>query len=314
MALEHVLWTEKYRPHKVADCILPAELKTTFQAFVDNGTVPNLLLSGSQGTGKTTIARALLEELGLDYMIINGSEEGRLFETLRGRIKGYASSISMKGTRKYVILDEADYIPQDTVQPALRNFIEEFSRNCGFILTANFKNRIIAPLHSRCTVVDFVIAPTERAALSADFFKRATTILTGEGIKFEKATVAQIINKFFPDWRRVLNELQRLSATGTIDAQTMAVQSTEEVSKLIDAMKAKDFASVRKWVFTNPSLDFSTLIRQLDDQLYERVKGASFPAIVLAFADYQHKAVTAMDQSINTLACLVEIMLQAEWK
>lgn len=311
---DNPLWVEKFRPRRIEDCILPSGIKSTFQRYVDNRSVPNLLLAGKAGTGKTTIARALCDELDYDYIIINGSNEGRLIDTLRNRITQFASSVSMGSDRKVVIMDEADYIPADTIQPALRNFIEEFSSNCGFILTCNFKNRLMEPIHSRCSVVDFTFSPEETPTLMGQMFKRASFILKTQGITFDRSVVAALVQKFCPDWRRLLNELQRYSAGGTIDDSILKQVDTSDADTLIGYLKNKDFAAVRKWVYTSPSLDLATLVRDLDERLYEAAKPASLPQAVLIFADYQHKHVTAMDPSINVLAMFVEIMASVEFK
>lgn len=311
---DNPLWVERFRPQRIQDCILPAGIKSTFQQYVDNRSVPNLLLAGKAGTGKTTIARALCEELDYDYIIINGSNEGRLIDTLRTRITQFASSVSFGSDRKVIILDEADYLPADTIQPALRAFVEEFSGNCGFILTCNFKNRLIEPIHSRCSVVDFQFGEDEKQKLMMQMLKRAVFILQKENVQFDKAVIAQLVQKFCPDWRRFLNELQRYAASGNIDSSILAQVSTSDADSLIEFMKKNDFASVRKWVYTNPSLDLATLVRELDDRLYEVAKTGSIPQAVLIFADYQNKHVTAMDPAINCLAMFVELMASVEFK
>ena len=252
---DEFLYVEKYRPKKVSDTILPIELKKTFQQFVDNGNIPNLLLCGSAGVGKTTIAKAMLEELGADYIVINGSDEGRLIDTLRTKIKTFASSMSFSGGRKYVILDEADYLTAEFVQPALRNFMEEYSSNCGFIFTCNFVNKIIPPLHSRCSVIEFKIPKSEKPVMANQFFKRVSSILNKEGIEYEPKVIAELINKYFPDNRRILNEIQRYSATGKIDSGILANQVDSNLNPLMTAMKNKEFNSVRKWVAQNSDSD-----------------------------------------------------------
>ena len=312
--MEEFLWVEKYRPKTVADTVLPAELKKTFQQFVENKNVPNLLLTGSAGVGKTTIAKAMLEELGADYIVINGSDEGRLIDTLRTKIKNFASSMSLSGGRKYVILDEADYINADSVQPALRNFMEEYSSNCGFILTCNFVNKIIAPLHSRCSVVEFKISNKEKPKMAGEFFKRVCTILDKENVVYDQKVVAEVITKHFPDNRRILNELQRYSATGKIDAGILTNSSDDNFKVLMDALKKKEFSTARKWVGQNIDGDVTPFFRKLYDTIYDHAEPSSIPQIVVTLADYQHKSAFAADQEINTMALLTEIMVDTEWK
>lgn len=306
------LWVEKYRPRRIADTILPAELKETFQKFVDQGSVPNLILAGPPGVGKTTVAKAMLEELGCDYVVINGSMNGNI-DTLRNDILNFASSVSLVGGRKYVILDEADYLNPNSTQPALRNFMEEFSRNCGFILTCNFKGRIIDPLQSRCSVIDFKVPRSDISKLAAQFFKRVTGILGDEGVPYDQAVVAEVIKKHFPDWRRVLNELQRYSASGKID--TGILTKLEEVSlrELIKLMKDKDFTSIRKWVGENSDVDQGVVYRRLYDTASEFLKPNYVPALVLLIAKYQYQAAFAADHEINLAACLVEMMMELEF-
>lgn len=311
---DEFLWVEKYRPKKVADTILPADLKQTFQQFVDNKNVPNLLLTGTAGVGKTTIAKAMLEELGADYIVINGSDEGRLIDTLRTKIKNFASSMSLAGGRKYVILDEADYLNAETVQPALRNFMEEYSANCGFILTCNFVNKIIAPLHSRCSVVEFKMPNKIKPKLAGEFFKRVQGILKHENVEYEDKVVAEVVMKHFPDNRRVLNELQRYSATGKIDSGILANSSDANFKTLMDALKNKEFTAVRKWVGQNIDGETAPFFRKLYESLHELVTPSSVPQIVVTLADYQYKSAFAADQEINTMACLTEIMVDAEFK
>ena len=312
--MEDFLWVEKYRPKTVADTVLPADLKATFQQFVDNKNVPNLLLTGSAGVGKTTIAKAMLEEIGSDYIVINGSDEGRLIDTLRTKIKNFASSMSLAGGRKYVILDEADYLNAETVQPALRNFMEEYSSNCGFILTCNFVNKIIKPLHSRCSVVEFKISNKEKPKMAGQFFKRVCNILDKENIEYEDKVIAEIITKHFPDNRRVLNELQRYAATGKIDIGILANTSDANFSKLMDALKSKEFSTARKWVGQNIDGDVAPFFRKLYDTIYDHAAPRSIPQIVVTLADYQYKSAFAADQEINTMALLTEIMVDTEWK
>ena len=308
-----ILWVEKYRPQKIEDCILPSELKQTFQQFVDNGECPNLLLSGSAGCGKTTVAKAMLEQLGCTYMMINGSEESGI-DVLRNKIKNFASTVSMDGNRKFVILDEADYLNPQSTQPALRGFIEEFHKNCGFILTCNFKNRIIEPLHSRCSVVEFRIPATEKPALAGQFFKRVQDILKSEDVQFEPKAVAGIVEKHFPDWRRVLNELQRYSASGMIDAGILVNLSETNMKDLVTFLKETDFKSIRKWVANNLDNDPSRMYRKVYDTLYDEVQPQTVPHLVLATADYSYKSAFVADQEINMLAYMVEIMQQVNFK
>jgi DNA polymerase III delta prime subunit len=310
---EEFLWVERYRPHKIADCILPEDLKETFQKFVDDGNIPNLLLSGTAGVGKTTVARAMLDEINADYIIINGSMNGNI-DTLRNDIRNFAATVSFTGGRKYVILDEADYLNANSTQPALRNFMEEYSSNCGFILTCNFINRIIDPLHSRCSVVEFKIGAKERADLASQFMKRVCGILDTESVGYDKKALAQIITKHFPDWRRVLNELQRYSARGTIDAGILAQVDNVEIRELVKYLKAREFENMRKWVAQNSSMDVNVLFRKLYDAASEIMKPDSIPPLVLALADYQYKAAFVVDQEINLAACMTQIMIDCEFK
>lgn len=307
------LWVEKYRPRTIEDTVLPAELKQTFQQFVNDKEAPNLLLSGRAGTGKTTVARAMLEELECDYIIINGSMNGNI-DTLRNEIHQFASSISLTGGRKYVILDEADYLNPNSTQPALRNFMEEFSRNCGFILTCNFKNKIIDPLHSRCSVIEFRIPNAEKPAIAAKFFKRICEILAKENIEFDQKVVAAVVQKHFPDFRRTLNELQRYSATGKIDSGILANVQDLSIKDLVGYMKAKDFTHVRKWVAENVDVDPAVLFRKFYDGAVEYLKPASIPQVVLIIAEYQYKQAFVADSEINIVAFLTEIMVEAEFK
>jgi DNA polymerase III delta prime subunit len=309
--LEEFLWVEKYRPKTVADTVLPAELKATFQQFVDQGNIPNLILSGTAGVGKTTIARAMLEELGCDYIVINGSMNGNI-DTLRNDITQFASSVSFTGGRKYVILDEADYLNANSTQPALRNFMEEFSRNCGFVLTCNFKNRIIEPLHSRCAVVDFKIDRADMPKLASQFFKRTIMILDKEGVKYDKAVVAEVLQKHFPDWRRVLNELQRYSATGAIDSGILVNLQDESFKQLIEFIKDKNFTSMRKWVDTN-DIDQNTLYRKFYDTASNNMSATGVAQLILLLARYQYQAAFAVDPVINTAAFLTEVMTSCEF-
>jgi len=309
---EQFLWVERYRPRKIEDCILPDELKSTFQKFVDDGSIPNLLLSGTAGVGKTTVARAMLEQINADYIVINGSMNGNI-DTLRNDIRNFAATVSFTGGRKYVILDEADYLNANSTQPALRNFMEEYSSNCGFILTCNFANRIIAPLHSRCSVVEFKINGKQKAPLAKQFMDRVNTILDTEGIEYDKKVVAELIMKHFPDWRRVLNELQRYAASGKIDSGILAQMDNLDIRELSKLLKARDFTSMRKWVATNSSMDANMLFRKLYDVSTETMQSESIPELVLILAEYQYKAAFVVDQEINTAACLTKIMMNCEW-
>ena len=310
---EEFLWVEKYRPKTVADTILSSELRNTFQTIVDQGNIPNLLLSGTAGVGKTTVAKAMLEELGCDYIIINGSDEGRLIDTLRTKIKNFASSVSLSGGRKYVILDEADYLNADTVQPALRNFMEEYSRNCGFILTCNFVNKIIAPLHSRCSVIEFKLPKEERTRMASEMYKRSKEILEAENIEYDNKVVAEVVKKFFPDNRRVLNELQRYSVTGTIDAGILVNFEDVNIKTLIDGLRNKEFTNVRKWVAQNVDSDTTQIFRKIYDSMNEYVQPQSVPQVVVTLADYQYKSAFVIDQEINLMAMLTELMVEVEW-
>ena len=311
---EEFLWVEKYRPQTVSDTILPADLKTTFQTFVDQQKIPNLLLTGSAGVGKTTIAKAMLDEVGADYIVINGSDEGRLIDTLRTKIKNFASSMSLAGGRKYVILDEADYLNAETVQPALRNFMEEYSSNCGFILTCNFVNKIIAPLHSRCSVVEFKMPKKDLPKLAGQFFKRVEGILTREGIEYDQKVVAELITKHFPDNRRILNELQRYSVTGRIDSGILVNASSENFKSLIESLKKKEFTAVRKWVAQNIDSEPAAFFRKLYESITDYASPQSVPQVVVTLADYQYKSAFVADQEINTMALLTELMVDTEWK
>lgn len=312
MIRDDFLWSQLYRPKTIDQCILPVGLKTTFQQFVDNGTIPNMLLTGRAGVGKTTVARAMLEQLECDYMIINGSMNGNI-DTLRTDISQFASSMSLMGGRKYVILDEADYLNPNSTQPALRNFMEEFSKNCGFILTCNFKNKIIEPLHSRCTVIDFKIPNNEKAKMASQFMKRCKGILEVEGVEFSDAVLAELINKYFPDWRRVLNELQRYSATGKIDSGILTNLGDESFKQLFEFLKVKSFSNMRKWVGENSDIETSVLFRKIYDTASQYIKPASIPQLVLIIGDYQFKAAFVADPEINIVACLTMIMTECEF-
>ena len=309
---EHLLWVEKYRPSKVEDCILPDAIKSTFQEYVARKEIPNLLLSGTAGVGKTTIAKALCEEIGCDYIVINGSDESGI-DVLRNKIKNYASSVSLMGGRKVVILDEADYLNPNSTQPALRGAIEEFSSNCSFIFTCNFKNRIIDPIHSRCTVVDFKLNG-QKAKMAAQFFKRVEWILEQEGVEYDKEVVAAVITKHFPDNRRILNELQRYSVSGRIDKGILSSVADIQLADLVKSLSNKDFASARKWVTSNLDNDPTRIFRNLYDNLQETLKPNSVPQLVLILAKYQYQTAFVADPEINLVACLTEIMVDCEFK
>ena len=311
--MEDFLWVEKYRPKTIEECVLPDALKQTLSEFISKGDIPNLILSGGPGVGKTTAAKAMLDELGLTYMFVSGSEESGI-DVHRTKIKNFASTVSLHGGRKYLILDEADYLNPQSTQPALRGFIEEFHKNCGFILTCNYKNRLIPPLHSRCSVVDFTIQKSEKKELAEQFFKRVMNVLVVEDVKFEPKAVAEVINKFFPDWRRVLNELQRYSVSGRIDAGILVDISEVNIKELMQSMKQKEFTNVRKWIVNNIDNDPTRLFRRLYDNLYDYMDGSSIPHVVVILGEYQYKAAFVADQEINMLACLTEIMARGKFK
>jgi DNA polymerase III delta prime subunit len=309
------LWVEKYRPQTIEDCILPAEVKETFQSFVDKGEIPNLLLSGTAGVGKTTIAKALCNQLGADYYVINGSDEGRFLDTVRNQAKSFASTVSLTSTSKHkvLIIDEADNTTHD-VQLLLRASIEEFQKNCRFIFTCNFRNKIIDPLHSRTTVVDFNVRGNTKQELAGAFFNRCRDILKREEISFEPRVVAEVIQKYFPDFRRTLNELQRYSSTGSIDTGILATLGDANTKSLIAALKNKKFNEVKKWVTQNLDADPNSILRKLYDSLAENMQGPSIAAAVLIIAEYQYKTAFVADQEINLLAALTQIMMECEFK
>ena len=309
------IWVEKYRPTTIDECILPKGIKKTFQDFVDRGEIPNMLLSGPPGIGKTTVAKALCNQLGADYYVINGSDEGRFLDTVRNNAKNFASTVSLTSESKHkvIIIDEADNTTSD-VQLLLRASIEEFSANCRFIFTCNYKNKIIQPLHSRCTVIDFAVNKRDKPTIAAQFFSRINYILDKENIKSDKKVVAELINKHFPDWRRVLNECQRYSVGGEIDSGILASFSDVSINDLTKNLKEKNFSEVRKWVNTNLDNDTTLLFRRIYDSLYETLVSSSIPAAVLILAKYQYQVAFVADQEINLLACLTEIMVECEFK
>ena len=309
------LWVEKYRPKSIEHCILPESIKKTFTEFLNKGEIPNLLLTGPAGVGKTTVAKALCEELGCDYILINGSDEGRFLDTVRGQAKNFASTMSLLPTTKHkvIIIDEADNTTHD-VQLLLRSNIEAFHKNCRFIFTCNYKNKIIEPLHSRCSVVEFSIKGSQKAEIQVAFFQRIVGILTAENIDFDKKVLLQLINKHFPDWRRVLNECQRYSVSGKIDSGILAAFSDVAVNDLLKNLKTKNFPEVRKWVNNNMDNDTSVLFRRIYDSLYECLVPTTIPAAVLVIAKYQYQMAFVADQEINMLACLTEIMVECEFK
>ena len=315
MSRDEFLWVEKYRPKTIEDCILPVSIKKTFQGFLSKGEVPNLLLAGPAGCGKTTVAKALCNELGVDYYVINGSDEGRFLDTVRNTAKNFASTVSLSSSAKHkvIIIDEADNTTND-VQLLLRAFTEEFSGNCRFILTCNFKNKIIEPLHSRCACIDFSTNSKDRPKLASQFFNRLGTILETESIEADPKVLAELINKHFPDWRRILNECQRYSSSGQIDAGILATFSDVKVNDLVKKLKDKDFPEVRKWVVNNLDNDTSVLLRRIYDACYDSMVPNSIPAAVLTLAKYQYQMAFVADQEINMIACLTEIMCECEFK
>ena len=309
--MENMIWVEKYRPKKIEDCIIPERLKKPFQEYVNQRNIPNLLLSGGPGVGKTTVAKAMCNEVGCDYMVINGSDESGI-DTFRTKIKTYASAMSLSGGRKVIIIDEADYLNPNSTQPALRNAIEEFASNCTFIFTCNYKNRIIEPLHSRCAVIDFGMKNGEKAKMASAFFKRIQSILQSENVDYEDAVIAELIKKHFPDFRRIINELQRYSQFGKIDTGILAQIGDVSIAEIIKYIKDKDFGAIRKWVGSN-EIDPNTLFRKIYDAMYDTMKPGSIPQAVLILADYQYKAAFVADQEINTVACLTELMVNCEF-
>jgi DNA polymerase III delta prime subunit len=309
--MEHILWTEKYRPQTIEDCILPDRLKKPFQEYVNQKEIPNLILSGGPGVGKTTVAKAMCNEIGCDYIVINGSDESGI-DTFRVKIKGFASAMSFTGNRKVIIIDEADYLNPNSTQPALRNAIEEFAKNCSFIFTCNYKQRIIDPLHSRCSVIDFNLSSTEKAEMAGKFFGRIKTILTDEEVSYEQKIVAEVVKKHFPDFRRVINELQRYSKYGEINEGILAQVSNVKLAEIIKHVANKDFGSLRKWAATNDT-DPNTIFRSIYDNMYDVLKPSSIPKAVIILADYQYKNAFVADPEINMVACLTELMVECEF-
>jgi DNA polymerase III delta prime subunit len=305
------LWVEKYRPKYISDCILPDQLQNTFSKIVANGEIPNMLFTGTAGLGKTTVAKAICNELDLDYIIINGSEEGNI-DTLRGKIKQFASSVSLSGGYKVVILDEADYLNPQSTQPALRGFIEEFSDNCRFILTCNFKNRIIEPLHSRCGVYEFNTSKKDMVPLAEKFLVRLEFILQNENVEFNKKVLIELIMKYAPDWRRIINECQRNSISGTLNVD--AINTSSNYDDLFSFLKTKDFKKMRSWVANNIDTDASAIFRSLYDRMYDKIDSGSIPQLVLILADYQYKNAFVADHELNVVACLTEVMANVNFK
>lgn len=307
----NILFVEKYRPKTIDDCILPERLKKPFQEYVNRKEIPNMILCGTAGVGKTTVARAMCEEIGADYILINGSDESGI-DTLRVKIKGFASSVSLMGGRKVIIIDEADYLNPNSTQPAFRGVIEEFSGNCSFIFTCNFKNRIIEPLHSRCAVIDFKLVNGEKAKMAAAFLKRVEYILKNENIEYDQKVLAEVIMKHFPDYRRVLNEVQRYATFGKIDTGILNSSSNSRVKELIPLVKQKNFTEIRKWVSSNSDSDVNLIYREIYDSLYDILKKETIPMAVVLLAKYQYQSAFCADQEINLLAFLTEMMIECE--
>ena len=308
------LWVEKYRPQKIDDCILPDSLKQTFKDYVAQGQIPHMLLCGTAGVGKTTIAKALCNEIGAEYIVLNGSDTGGHIETLRTAIKGFATTVSLTEARKVVIMDEADYMQAASTQPALRNYMEEFSANCRFIFTCNYKQKIIEPLHSRCAVIDFKVENKDKQSIAAQFFKRATQILKQEGIEFDPKVVAELVTKYFPDWRRVLNELQRYSVSGKIDSGILVNMTHDSFKDLVKSLKDRNFTEVRKWVAKNSDADTTALFREFYDNANEYIEPTTIPNLILVLSDYQYKAAFVADHELNIMAAMTEIMVQCKFK
>jgi DNA polymerase III delta prime subunit len=312
LMLEQFLWVETYRPKTIEETILPENLKATFQNFVDQKAVPNLILAGGAGVGKTTVAKAMLEQIGCDYIVINGSMNGDI-NTLRNQIQDYASTVSFTGGRKYVILDEADYLQTNSTQPALRNFMEEFSKNCGFILTCNYKNRIIEPLHSRCSIIEFDLSKRDTLKIAGFFFKRVEYILNKEGVQYDRAVVVEVIKKYLPDWRRVLNELQRYSSTGKIDSGILANYDESSFNNLVELVKDKNFTAMRVWVGQNIDNDSTMMFRKFYDSASKFLTTQSVANLILLLAKYQYQAAFVADHEINFMAFLLELSTESEF-
>ena len=310
---DSLLWVEGHRPRTINDCILSNKIKNTLSDVVKEEKIPNLMFTGPSGVGKTTAARAICEQTNSDYIIINGSDEGRMIDTLRTKLTQFCSTISLGGGRKVVIIDEADYMNPDSVQPAMRNFIEKFAENCSFIFTCNYKNRIIDPIHSRCAVVDFTLDKKEKPEIAMQFLNRCDQILTEHNIVYDKDVVAALINKHFPDFRRVINELQRYSTSGEINSGILANIGELNLNQLISALREKNFQNMRQWVVTNVDNDPATVYRKIYDKLYEVLEKSSIPQAVLIIADYQYKSAFVADQEVNLVACLVELMAECEF-
>ena len=307
------LWVEEYRPKTIDDCILPQSLKTLFTSFIQKGELSNILLSGPPGIGKTTVAKALCDQLNCDWVMINGSEESGI-DVLRSKIKNFASTVSLSGGKKVVILDEADYLNPQSTQPALRGFIEEFHKNCRFILTCNFKNRLIDPLHSRFSTIEFRINPKDKPKLASKLFERAVYILIEQNVDYDEPVLAELIKKHFPDFRKLINELQRYSVSGKIDAGILVNISDENLKTLLSHLKGKDFTEMRKWVVQNLDNDPVKIFRRIYDSMYEHLQPATIPHAVLIIADYQYKSAFVADQEVNLVACLTELMSQVKFK
>lgn len=313
LSTEEYLWCEKYRPRRIADCVLPQSIQKTFEEMIKEGQLQNLLLCGGPGVGKTTVAKAVCDEMGCDWILINCSEDGNI-DTLRTRIREFASSVSFTGGNKVVILDEFDYSNPQSMQPALRGFMEEFSKNCRFILTCNYKNRIIQPLHSRCTVIDFRIPSGEKPAMAKRMHKRVCSILEAEDIEYDSKVVAELVLRRFPDFRKTINDLQKYALGGRVDVGILGATSSEKVNDLIGFMRNREFGNIRKWVASNLDNDHVGLFRSIYDRIYDVLEPQSIPQAILTLADYQYKAAFAADQEINTMACISELMVSCEFK
>ena len=314
MHRDDFLWVEKYRPKKISDCILPSDLQEPFSEYVEQGKVPNMLLCGGPGSGKTTVAKALCVEVGLDYLMVNGSDEGRNIDTVRTTLNQFCSSVSMTGNRKAIIMDEADYMNPDSVQPALRGFIEKFGNNVSFIFTCNYRSRSIEPIHSRCAVFDFIIPNNEKPKIAERYLDRCETILDDEGVIYDKKVLVELIMKYFPDFRRVINELQRYATSGKIDTGILSSINEINLNELVSGLKGKKFSEVRKWANQNIDQDTTKIFRKFYDNLSGQLKPQSIPQAVLIIADYQYKSAFVADQEINLVACLTEIMVECEFK